>query len=862
MDNFNPSDHNSSTPQPEKSEVTTREDMRISTNGINGNIVIRNTNGHVEGLPTRRKGPLSEAHIKELEASGIAADTARVLGIRTVTGPELARYGWEGPILNDPSEYLLYPYLDPWGNPQTWENAEGEEFPFARAKKPVDKQQDGGKYTQPKNSGQHLYIPSRLDKNYWKVLGETEDGDELSFPEQQDIRVTEGEKKAICSYVHTGVLTLGMGGVNNYRAPYLFEYFMASRTLQFCFDNDIWTNHKIEKAMNAAGKWLIELAISIADIALQKKKEDIDRAKRKVEENLPHVDGLKKLRQMTLPKLTGGAEALVYTLLPLHPQDKKLGIDDWLIGEEAKESPLARNILDTKIPLYFHGAKARVNKLWQNSDQKRDLKAFLGGTIKNLTMGGVDKEPSRDLCAMLVCATASMGSATLSHDIPHIWGEKQTWDPITKEALHAHLSQIRTRYGFPDGCNGIGRLIPSTFNTWNRHDLPESVDYVGLKSQDLNMHTGELTAISQEHSVRLRSDYDLIKGTPRLWLRAVEELFGPEQIDVFRAMLRLSFAPWGYTEDFLPVVVGEPGCGKSSLFRAIAAVLPRVVGSNGAIDHLQSRNANAGYFPYGWANSHMVIDYDHKSKRALEPETLALINAASENGGRAGFRLMGRDALELPVTFRIWILANSLPKISSLESGGFKRRLVFLECKSSERKGNEQDPLWVKKIVELEAGQILNWVFSLSVEEARLMLKAAKEGGSIEKHREQLTLEEHEDIAVWLEELEHTLWKYKNGKIRSEYEIGELDELFSLSRVEWPAGIEFDNTTPVDSSTGHAHYTAWCKKMGYVRRSQKNWITGLERLGAKVFRVSNGIKRIRTRGGERVRPVGLPLDIG
>lgn len=115
------------------------------------------------------------------------------------------------------------------------------------------------RYTQPKGTGCHVYLPPPVllggDKELtWK---------EIAADVKQSLCITEGELKAACAMAVAGVVTIGLGGVFNWRSsngellPELEKFVWEGRQVCLAFDSDRHTNAMVHIACARLAKALL-----------------------------------------------------------------------------------------------------------------------------------------------------------------------------------------------------------------------------------------------------------------------------------------------------------------------------------------------------------------------------------------------------------------------------------------------------------------------------------------------------------------------------------------------------------------------------------------------------------------------------
>ena len=844
----------------------------------------------------------------------------------------------DGPgCVKETREYLLYEYYDPWGARMQWTcPIRNKTYPYARIKLPGWARKDNPKYKyhQPAKSPVRVYIPSLLNRKYGTMLGLDELGD-IKHIERQEIRFTEGEKKALCSYLHTGTLTVGLGGVWSFKAPYVLEYVSQALKTQILFDNDIWTNHRIKAAIEGFGEWInTGLKLKIAERHIKSKlannppEKELEDLIEQLDNIQASLDGLKIKpspgiepkfwEKLTPDKYAAVIEKLGYSLLPLSlkrepdGKQKKLGIDDWLIGENQVGSAISEKILGINMPIYQGDGQFRASlDPWMDSEWKAKLALRVGGHSYNWLEGKWESEEdkdskddkknkpklsfktftstikakSRDLAASLVLATAAMGKVAIQHNTKtsYAWNEgKQIWENRISENLRAELLGIALdKYKFNDGNSTLDKVIMSqSFLRLSREIY--SGEYVGVAGADLHKGTGEVSPISPDNWVFGRTQYSLSKEKPTKFIQNLVELFGDEEtVELFRAMVRLSYAPMSMKpQAFYPVIVGESGCGKSTLFEVLSKVLPGCE----SVDFksvLSTNNAMGEYLPESWYGASLIFDQEFKFSGTVSATVISILNKLSD-GHKVAFRSMGKQMTEQQASFRApWLLANKRPRMNTTDSKGSSRRFLTLYC---ERKELESANInWRAEILEEEGNKILGWIMSVPVEEANEIVRTALKSPEHDEDILESKLSEYRDVVAWLADVadprhsprEHE-FKDGSGRWIAGFERGEV-----LSWLEKPGKEGYkegrERQFLVHGPHAHSRYLGWaednCKRLNFnVRGQAESFYQAIEELGGFAIRSKGKLKKIRIpKGWERpstyppnmvhVKVIALPLGL-
>jgi Domain of unknown function (DUF3854) len=231
----------------------------------------KNTNAGLVTLSwdnLRRKNPelpprysLTAEHEAELLASGINKVQAAIAGIfsaDSTTSKALIGYSYSG---------LMFPYFDRNGCLYKWADPAGQQKPFMRLK-PDSEHNSKAKYLSPKDAPVFVYVPITADYKWADSKG--------AFKSNQNILVTEGEKKALCATLNDSPC-LGLGGVNSFKTGlkpatgsdedrnlgfFIDELnVLALQSLTLVYDSDIIAKPQIQQAIKsfaytlAGGDW-------------------------------------------------------------------------------------------------------------------------------------------------------------------------------------------------------------------------------------------------------------------------------------------------------------------------------------------------------------------------------------------------------------------------------------------------------------------------------------------------------------------------------------------------------------------------------------------------------------------------------
>lgn len=179
-------------------------------------------------------------------SSGISDATAKKLGLRALTGAEVAKLA---PNFH-PVGSLLIPYFDLKGKPTKFYRIRYlEELPGFAGQ--VEKPQ---RYSQPADTINEVYYPPILKKSWHEVAADP----------KVSVYITEGELKAACACAH-GLPTLGLGGVDVWRAkkrgidilPSLEEFEWKGRVVTIVYDSDAATNPNVVRAQRVLARELL-----------------------------------------------------------------------------------------------------------------------------------------------------------------------------------------------------------------------------------------------------------------------------------------------------------------------------------------------------------------------------------------------------------------------------------------------------------------------------------------------------------------------------------------------------------------------------------------------------------------------------
>lgn len=867
---------------------------------------------------------LHPMHVKELAESGITAEIAMMSGIHTVGAEELLKYGyWAGPEYyvgnrkysdegtdlaeyarknaktdvtltseEDPKNfehdrlYLVYEYYDPWGQPMEWTcPIRNKSYPYARVRMPNGhrNRKNGQKYHQPKGSPTMLYIPSLIQRDYQEILGLDELG-AIQYPKNSDLRVTEGEKKTLCSLLHTGMLTVGLPGVWCFqRVEYLLDFIIRASRIQVCFDNDIWSNQKIAKAADAFGDWAKNsLKLILFKDYIEGVKSKSEKMIQTYAEMQDEFDGLyeSQVSAEIWPRFTAQKYAQVisnfsYTLLPISlkmdPKKgelEKLGIDDWLITRQTLGTDIAEKILGTFLPMFRKEERLSVKmNPWIERSISRKLSLVVSDYTYNwtknkweeldkkpteLTLDPIPKEIGREMCSLLTLATANMGKAMVKKGKAQGFGwdeSKEIWKDALPRQFNSDLLAIAMhKYNFYDGNCGIHQMINRHSTHYLARDF-EPGDFIGIADADVHVLTGERRPIDPDNLVFARSMYTMRSGKPKRYLESVTEMLGENKVDLFRAMIRVNYTPSGYRRtQFFPAIIGKPGCGKTSMMEVIKEVLPGCKAVN--LSQLWNNTAMAGYVPMSWYGQRIIYDTDLKVDRALQPNVIQLFNEMVD-GTELPFRIMGQQATDMRATFGSpWIMANDLPKISSKDSGGFYRRFLPINCKNGKRENAQED--WVTQICKEEGNQILNWIFEMTLEQAEAIIQKALKDPERIAIMETIKETENEQVLDWLDELYDQLYAADDNFNVNNQPLRQEDVYSGKETAEGEVWADLNKV--------YDGYRRYCKFNDLKPHGKNNFKKILEKFGGKIPLDSRNRVQQRMVKGARLHPIMLPPD--
>jgi len=188
-----------------------------------------------------------KAMLEDLKRSGLTTADVTKLKLRPLTAEQTKK------LVNKKLESYELPYFD----------LKGKKIPYSRVRF-LESERKFGKeiktirYSQPKDSGVHLYIPPLLK---W--------GD-IALDINTPIIFTEGEKKA-AKACKEGIPCIGLGGVwsfkSNKKGKMLIDDFKLfkwkEREVSLIFDSDLATNPKVMQALVAFSKELTRLGAHV-----------------------------------------------------------------------------------------------------------------------------------------------------------------------------------------------------------------------------------------------------------------------------------------------------------------------------------------------------------------------------------------------------------------------------------------------------------------------------------------------------------------------------------------------------------------------------------------------------------------------
>jgi len=792
---------------------------------------------------------LSPDHAAELALSGIDATTAKELGLCSVDGPTLRRYGFSGSLVADDGfHYLLFPYCDPWGEPIRWEDDQGKPYPFARVKLPEGKRHGKQKYAQPKGSPTIAYIPWAI-ADFHSTFGLSKDGAEIGRSLPGDFLVTEGEKKAIAATM-SGRRCIGIGGVNCYRALWLQEFVLNCRTLTVFFDSDIWVKPLIQDALHSLGGWLWQvqrywfIKSNIVPVMDEEAAADWDLHNGNTTPaamlgELPHC------YEIGWEKLT--KSRFHFGLLPIGYEGAKMGLDDYM---QANCNPELRDkILGTKLPLTI-GDRVLfdIKGLWDAPPSKRHVTIEASGDDKTWYWDGMKAAPkgkdtklgelrnelhirwpkyeARDLAALLVVASLDF-DGLLTGDLSWRWQDR-IWQLASAVEVQNSYGKALAQYGIPDGNTGIDKLISRQATTWLQGALPES-DYIGLADCDLNTFDGSSRPIHPSNFSRYRVAHSRKAGSHPRWDAALTELLGEDALPVFWSILRVGLASPKARGmmPFLPCIIGAPGSGKSAIMRVLSEGLGGLVGVQKVSD-LYASNANNGFIPLHWLGSRLIYDDDFKSQGKIPSEAIANLNKIT-TAADLTCRAMGKDPVVLPCPINMMILANKIPTVSGNDAEGFHRRFLPLVCQGEKRAN--PNPNWHTEIIRDELPSILDYIFSISIGTALQWIDHHANSDGVQGVLGDVVRASHDDVADWVA----AVWNANLRKSTPRYLDGweapsvvTLDDVVARHLPEGAIGW-------LPAAEAHASYSRFCKisNAASLPKNKANFSEAIIRLGGQ-----------------------------
>lgn len=230
---------------------------------------------------------------KKLKSSGLSMEDAKILGIKVLTGKELVAHN------NCYKELaaLLLSYFDPDGSPTDFERVR-----YLEQEKGFNQQTEKQtRYTQPPDTGVAAYFPKNLD---WSKI--------IKDP-STDILLTEGELKSACA-CKLGFPTIGLGGVWNFMSnkegvKLLEELNIINwkrRRVYIVYDSDFRNNPNVCKALIVLANKLMRL---------------------------------------------GAKPYMVILPDPIDSNDKKIGLDDFIVMSGKRAKAVVQDLIDQSHPL-------------------------------------------------------------------------------------------------------------------------------------------------------------------------------------------------------------------------------------------------------------------------------------------------------------------------------------------------------------------------------------------------------------------------------------------------------------------------------------------------------------------------------
>jgi putative DNA primase/helicase len=231
----------------------------------------------------------------------------------------------------------------------------------------------------------------------------------------------------------------------------------------------------------------------------------------------------------------------------------------------------------------------------------------------------------------------------------------------------------------------------------------------------VDLITGKLEKLTPEHLISkscyspndpaFKDEFTLVLNEPKRWLKFLDEIFqgDKEVIEFFQRWLGHCLTGETREEKFL-FGSGSGGNGKGVAFDTIQKVMgdySRVMKSSVLMDSKYEQHSTEIAVLNG---ARMVVADEIERGKYWAEETLKTMTGGAPY---IPARLMRQDAAEIPITWKLNIFGNDVPRLKSFDNA-MKRRLLYLDF-PRHFSDQERDPQ-LKATLMQEADEIFWWL--------------------------------------------------------------------------------------------------------------------------------------------------------
>ncbi len=226
------------------------------------------------------------------------------------------------------------------------------------------------------------------------------------------------------------------------------------------------------------------------------------------------------------------------------------------------------------------------------------------------------------------------------------------------------------------------------------------------KSGLIDLKTGKIIPPSKEHMLSRYSDVEIVKGSPKLWLKFLGEIFAGKEELIEYIQRVLGYSMTGYTkEQSMFIFLGDGSNGKSLLLEIVTKILSTYA-TTSAVDILVERkNQNANMSEIARLNKvrTVITDETEMGDRLRE----AGIKSMTSDHGYITARFLYGNEFTFKPQFKIFMATNHRPIIRGTDHGIWRRiKIIPFDVIIPDDK---QDRYLGEKLWN-ERGQILNWM--------------------------------------------------------------------------------------------------------------------------------------------------------